>query len=206
MTYDPNQPRDPAGVSTGGEWTVAEASARKAAGLPPVGSVAKYSDISKGDEMGKGYILSGSDDLYDITNEFGGGTNDHVGFVALSENPEVFGMAKQDAKDFLTAYENLDGDGMGDGWQKFYDSGAIRVREFGNEIAVDSKALNTKTLERLQYLHGIGKFGFAPGQKLTWSDNFEMNTLRDISLEEFLQAEYVSRHETSPGVVEPYIR
>jgi hypothetical protein len=178
--------------------------AREAAGLPPEGAVAKYSDI-KSTHFGKGYFISGNDDLYDLAGEFGGGTNDHVGFVASTEHPEALGLTKQDVEKMLRSYENLDTECI-DIWKKMFEAEVIRVREFGNEIAIDSNNLSTKTLERLQRLYAMGKFGFGAKQKLTWSDNFEMNILRNISLEEFLQAEHVGRHETSPDVVEPYLR
>lgn len=35
MAFDPNQPRDPKGTPTGGQWTEAGRAARKAAGLAP---------------------------------------------------------------------------------------------------------------------------------------------------------------------------
>lgn len=41
MAYDPNQPRDPKGTPTGGQWTEAGRSARAAAGLPVVSQAAE---------------------------------------------------------------------------------------------------------------------------------------------------------------------
>jgi hypothetical protein len=44
MPYDPSQPRDPKGVSTGGQWIAATKAARQAAGLPPQDTMQMYTD------------------------------------------------------------------------------------------------------------------------------------------------------------------
>lgn len=56
MTYNPNQPRDPAGSSTGGEWagdgSIAEKAARKAAELPyKINSFREILDKSQNEQL-----------------------------------------------------------------------------------------------------------------------------------------------------------
>lgn len=156
------------------------------------GGGASYSNI-KGGEFGKGYIVTGKGNVYDVSNEFGGGTNDHVGFIAISENVGEFGLTDQQAEEMLTAYENLDSGPVMDAWDKVFGSGAIRVREFGKEVAIDTKSLDNKTLKRMQKLYDNDKLGFPSGAKITWSDASQNNYISSVSVEEFLDAGGVSK-------------
>jgi hypothetical protein len=149
-----------------------------------------YADV-KSSKYGKGYLISGgTENLYSISDEFGGGTNDHVGFMAMSETPEDFGLSKVEAKAMLKAYENGD-EAIVDYWKKAFISGLIRVREFGNEIAIETMGVNNATLRRMQRLYDKGKLGLKPDSKITW-EGMGGNLVINTDMKEFLSTKYVT--------------
>jgi hypothetical protein len=90
-----------------------------------------FSDIKMGD-MGRGAFIMPDNKLVDVTGDFGGGTNDHVGMFVTAEHPEEFGISKSLAAKITKEAEG----GMAEfqntmkGWNKVYGKGIIRVRDF----------------------------------------------------------------------------
>ncbi len=93
------------------------------------------SDKANGSSIIRAYFITPDNDLVSVHQEIGGGTNDHIGFVAAMDDPEALGVdgkvvarfakeankEKFDAK-YDDAYEKL--------WESINASGNIRVREF----------------------------------------------------------------------------
>lgn len=52
----------------------------------------KTVDEIKGSRFGKGYFVAPDGDLIDISNEFGGGTNDHVGTLYMDKYAKKLGL------------------------------------------------------------------------------------------------------------------
>jgi hypothetical protein len=158
--------------------------------------VDSYNDVNMG-RFGKGYFITGKDKLVDITGEFGGGTNDHPGFIAAVADREAFGLTKAGAKNFMKAYIGASSGDIGRGWNKIFESGAIRVRELGDQLAIETNHVDTPTLKRLQRLYDAGKLGLNIKQKITWEGHADYETytsghldVRDVTMEDFLSAKY----------------
>lgn len=154
--------------------------------------VDKVEDVKTG-KMGRGYFILGEDidspykgKIVDITGEFSGGSNDHPGFVAGSTSPELFGMSVSDANKLYRAYTTdtiMSGDWMAEGWDKIFQSGAIRVRQFGKPVNLDTKAVDTATMRKLQTLYDDGKLDFKPHETNYWvgtDDKTVRFTLEDL--------------------------
>ena len=59
------------------------------------GVVGNISEIQTKRKYGRGWFITAKEQIVNITGEFGGGTNDHVGYAAASENPELLGISKE---------------------------------------------------------------------------------------------------------------
>jgi len=139
----------------------------------------------------RGYFISGDDRLIDITDEFGGGSNDHPGAFLAMEKPEIFGMSKAMAKKFAKAYEDAEAsEDMTKGWDAIFNSGAIRVRQFGDTVYVESRHVDRGTLRRLQKMHDINKFNVP--SKMVWSSSSWDGPTIEATAAEFLSAKYVT--------------
>lgn len=160
-------------------------------GLETVDSYDKIQSKEIGGTDSKGYFIMPDGKLVDINSEFGPGTNDHVGFLTAGEHPEAFGMSKNEAKKFLAAYENDDAGTIGEGWNKVFQSGIIRVREFGDEIAIETNTMDNSTLHRLQKLYDGSKLGLPYKARISWLGWDTQTEMFDVTMEDFLSARYV---------------
>jgi SPP1 gp7 family putative phage head morphogenesis protein len=53
-------------------------------------------DIKMGPTMGRGWLINTNNSLIDVTSDFGGGTNDHVGIFIIEDYGEELGLSKED--------------------------------------------------------------------------------------------------------------
>ena len=88
----------------------------------------------------KGYWYVGGK-LHDVSSDFGGGTNDHVGFLWLSDEGQShgreFGLTPGDIQVLRDFYESGDADAdVGAVFTKVRESGAVRLRVFDQTLAV----------------------------------------------------------------------
>jgi len=158
--------------------------------IHPATPVNSYSDV-KESKFGKGYLLSGNNDLYDITGEFGGGTNDHPGYIAASSAPEKFGLTDKQANDMLAGYMIGNPNPIVDNWDRMFRSGMVRVREFGKESTIESEHVDDKTLRRLQRLYDDNKLDLDPKKNHTWG-NSNQDEYIQFSATDFLSAKHVN--------------
>lgn len=131
-----------------------------------VTKVQTYDQI-KSSRHGKGYFIAPDGGLVDITSDFGGGTNDHVGFVVAMEHPEVLGLDKAASNKLKAASTKLYGPSGNDYneryeaaydkayeqlWNGIREAGLVRVRIFGDEVAIDGLRVNDRLPGKLQDL------------------------------------------------------
>lgn len=158
--------------------------------IHPVAPVNSYSDV-KESKFGKGYLLSGTNELYDITGEFGGGTNDHPGYIAASSAPEKFGLTDKQANDMLAGYMIGNPNPIVDNWDRMFRSGMVRVREFGKESTIESEHVDDKTLRRLQRLYDENKLDLDPKKNHTWGSANQDEYIQ-FTAADFLSAKHVN--------------
>jgi hypothetical protein len=162
--------------------------------IKPRETVDSVDDVPYKDTHGtqdRGYLITGTDELVSITDEFGGGTNDHVGFATLSDDPGKFGMSDQLANDFLAAYMSIEyNEAMMEGWNTAFESGTVRVREFGGSTNIETNEMDNRTLRRLQRNYDNDKLHMDLGKKHYWEDNMEGMSM-EFTTEDFLMAKSV---------------
>jgi hypothetical protein len=162
-----------------------------------------YDDV-KETSFGKGYFIMPNGKIIDVSldltgqPEEGSQQDDHVGMIVASGAYELFGLTKSQAKAL--------GNTFGKGRERQYDqpieefneameavtairNNAIRVREYKNEVDIDTPKIDVPTLRRLQRLFDTKVLGVPSGKTLVWSDAEYSTTT--ASLEEFLDAKYV---------------
>ena len=141
------------------------------------------------EEDSKGYFILPNNKLVSLSDEFGPGTNDHVGYIAATENPEMFGLSEEDVPKFLDALDEGDGYTISFYWQKIYDSGVLRVREFENTIYIQSQNVDLPTFKRLKKLYDTNKIRYNWNNKLSnvWEDFLSLNIV-NYTAEEMSEA------------------
>lgn len=106
--------------------------------------------------MGRGWFVMPDVSLIDVTSDFGEGSNDHVGIFVIADNASEFGVTRKEA---LSALDEVNESGdpttLMELWKKVYDKGIIRVRQFGDVLAINS--MNPIPLAHLQQLMEKGK-------------------------------------------------
>lgn len=145
----------------------------------------------------RGYFITSDDKLAPLSNEFSGGTNDHVGFMALSDRPEVFGLTERDANNLLADYMDMSLTSYqeaGRVWEKAYEAGTVRVREFGDSTAINTQRMDKATLRRMQRLYDQGKFTADWNGTVVWQDTDTYNYVR-VPTTVFLDASSIGELE-----------
>lgn len=99
--------------------------------------VSKFSELKVG-EYGRGAFLMPDNSLVDVTADFGGGTNDHVGVFQMAEHPEEFGITKLQASKAVKEMEEGSDDNSATRkmWDKVYNKGLVRVRQHEGQVNV----------------------------------------------------------------------
>lgn len=162
--------------------------------VEPPKFVDNYEDVQVREKYGLkslGYMILGDNRMVDITGEFGGGTNDHVGFAVAGDNPKLFGMSREQADRFLESYvTGNDVEHIVEGWDTIFNSGAIRVRQFGDEVDIETATIDRRTLRRLQRLYDEGKLHIPFGTTHYWEAGIGRGSVR-FTFRDFLDADFV---------------
>lgn len=128
-----------------------------------------HSEIKEG-PMGRGWFITKKGDLYDVTSDFGAGTNDHVGVFLLPVVGEKLGLSPKKVGKLAELRKRLDEMAPDDKrWDKLSDKyqwmasdlmnevlskGVIRVRAFKSSISIEGENM---PLKRVQQLMKAGK-------------------------------------------------
>lgn len=97
--------------------------------------------------MGQGYFITPSGETIDISSDFGEGTNDHVGFLALAYENDMaakLGITLKDQKKLKRMYET--GEPTGEETEilnRMLENNA-RIRVFDNEISINTGKITNK--------------------------------------------------------------
>ena len=103
--------------------------------------------------MGKGYWLCHDGTIIDVSSDFGGGTEDHVGFLASAYNPSLirkFRLSKIDVAWLKDLYE--EGNGSSEAFlvcKKIIDKGNIRIRIFQNTLYATVSVIDESSIKRV---------------------------------------------------------
>jgi hypothetical protein len=123
-------------------------------------------EIKVGSEMGRGWFIAPDGDLIDVTSDFGGGTNDHVGMFIISGVGDKLKLPSNKIEklkkmedyingpdfDFNNDEDLLDKQMMlgSDMINLAMKKGTIRVREFeGNYISIQGEGLSLNKIQAL---------------------------------------------------------
>jgi hypothetical protein len=80
--------------------------------------------------------------------------------------PERFGLTDRDANNMAAFMATGSGsEYVGEVWGKFFKSGGIRVRKFGDDVNIDTLRSDSRTYNRLVDLALAGKLGLSPGSR-----------------------------------------
>lgn len=168
--------------------------------------VEHHSDIEMG-KWGKGYFIREDGSLVDVTSDFGGGTNDHVGFFIALDNPDILGVdvdladrAKQllDSMDVLSDWggeefrklEDEYYDVMSEVWHDIDAAGNIRVRVWdlpsrGRSVAIDGP------IDRVSELQNLVLDGKIPSNVDSYSWDSRRAGYFRFTYDELMSAEYI---------------
>ena len=152
------------------------------------GGVRKYDQIKEG-KMGKGAFVMPDGELIDVTGDFGGGTNDHVGVFVMAEKPEKFGLTKALVKKMNKEFESGDYDAIDQAWQKVYDKGIVRVRSFEGEVGKSASLDFRADKVSLAKVQSLVEKGTLPKVKDYYIQSFSGNEtfqLPSVSLESLM--------------------
>ncbi len=149
---------------------------------------------------GRGYFINSDDKLVDVTSDFAGGTDDHVGYVIATGTGgvEALNLDQEVVDEFTIADDNLYGgeevewgdpryEVLDEAWQEAYSnlwgdiqaSGNTRVRIWKNETAVDLMPHTKSNLKRLQNWVLEGKIPLDPKTgKMAWEERTGTGFLR----------------------------
>lgn len=155
---------------------------------------------------GKGYwILPDDSGIVDVSSDISPGTNDHVGFLAMTD-PDMrdlamntFGLTSNDIKKLKNFYITGNDEDVDSIMDKFFPKGFIRVREFGNETDIESQVINNATLKRLQKLVDADKLHLT--DKVVWGQQSSFGYVYSTH-EEFMSAKYVIYKHAANGDAE----
>ncbi len=149
-------------------------------------------DQIEGGRMGKGYFINKDNKLIDISSDFGGGTNDHVGYVVASGPGGVEALGVEQEK--IDIFNEVDGrlygtydekgneltpgidwgspdadeiefewqDKYGDMWSSIFDAGNTRVRAFQHETVIDGLPTTKSSIRKIQNWVLEGKIELDP--------------------------------------------
>jgi len=114
-------------------------------------------DVSSGQHkrsthpFGEGWwILSSGEDI-EVSDEFGGGSNDHVGFLGIEKYGKRLGLDPEEIRamrEFQTSGEYKPG--VTKAQFRPFSNGHVRVRVFGDELAITSQAIDEHTLHMVR--------------------------------------------------------
>ena len=136
--------------------------------------------------MGKAYWIFKDGSMIDISGDMGGGTDDHVGFLATAYEKglqDKFGVTEDEAQQLRDAYENGEGSEVFHYvQQKIFGAGVLRVRLYTGQAMIDSYDRTKDVVERVFSL--IQKYN---PKTIYWSTFKQgLDTNQEYTLEEFL--------------------
>lgn len=129
-------------------------------------------------EQGRGWFIKADGGLVDVTSEFGGGTNDHVGIFMMPERGEEFGLSKKTVEKLKKLAKDMsDDDADFDVFDEYcilsseamltaMNNGAIRVRQhssISNYVSIQGENITpekVRTLIREQKIPFDRKFRY----------------------------------------------
>jgi len=134
-------------------------------------SYPKTVDEIKSTQYGKGFFIAPDGDLIDISSEFGGGTNDHVGTIGMDKYAKKLGLPQEDISKMEKIVDKLNkmGDTFSSKFEKLsdkqnematnmmlkaFEKGALRVRLFKGVVAIEGHNI---ALSKIQNLLGDNK-------------------------------------------------
>ena len=134
--------------------------------------------------MGRAYWISKSGKVFDVSSDMGGGTDDHVGYLALAygEVPfKDFGINQKDIEALKELYETGEGTPeSGMAASKILKNGNIRVRAYQNEIDITSSEVVSGVAKKVMDLMLDKNI---KAEKVVW-DNVD-GSFKEMSYDEF---------------------
>jgi hypothetical protein len=142
-------------------------------------------------KYGRGYFINSDDKLLSVSDEFGGGTNDHVGFIMASEHPELIGLTKDAVSKFNAASKKLFGESGEDYNEEYEDKYNDELMKMWGKIEKTNFRVREFDLEGGKRFVSIQAMGQKPSRQIlrriqSWLDNkklpYDANIQYDVEL------------------------